>query len=152
MNHCPNHLIETARQMTLASLFSLLEDIAIAKGAASVLERPFWLHLTGFLLTAKCVWWLGFDVWEKVWSILFSLINRLPDGHNTYTNKYSLYRILWLSPCDTYIGYCDYFPNSQSQFQYCSLIVLWLVVVSVFIGYCDIVTILPSSRGRHNVR
>ena len=41
---------------------------------------------------------------------------------------YSLYRTLWLAPCDMYIGYCDYFPNSQSQFQYCSFIALWLLV------------------------
>ena len=35
-----------------------------------------------------------------------------------------------------YIRYCDYFPNSQSQFQYRSLIASWLLV-SGFIGYCD---------------
>ena len=34
----------------------------------------------------------------------------------------SLLDIKGLSPCDTCIGYCDYVPNSRSQFQYNSLV------------------------------
>ena len=56
--------------------------------------------------------------------------------------KYSLYRILWLASRDMFIGYCDYFPNSQGQFQYCGLIALGLLV-SEFIAYCDYFALVP---------
>ena len=40
----------------------------------------------------------------------------LPQGVTwTDVDQYSLYQILWLSRCDTYIGYCDYFLNGRGS-------------------------------------
>ena len=62
------------------------------------------------------------------WVGLFGItLQPVPAGDllqaDTFLNLQSLSDIVTIH-FFMYIGYCDYFPNSQSQFQYCSLIAL----------------------------
>ena len=93
--------------------------------------------------------------WSQIWiltrrleSYLSKSLHQINKGISDEAEEFQIqvrcrnYRILWVGPCDTYIGYCDYFPNSQRQYQYFILIALWLLV-SVFIGYCDYFALVP---------